>query len=307
MGDRAKSVVELSKQTSLNMASGYTCRQCLRIVPRVRNNGLDQWYRGARLANARLPMIWGRNHSNNSRRNHVLNTGSSRSVQTSASKQASAAQTQQQTQTQRVLRSDNLFHPYSQSPSPHIRQRAAFMMQNALCPHPSHRPSRQSTSPHDSEARKDPNSSTLPPAHARFECPDCGVPVYCSEEHWADDYEKHLEVCDTLRQINEDDHDLVSGRFFPEFASYPGPQDDNFVVNMTNWDTFLYTREFPAINDERSMRQVTRLLTYPVTIASVLHELSPYHIRKGGRLTVEGLKSLSGIILLSESLRGRIN
>ena len=42
------------------------------------------------------------------------------------------------------------------------------------------------------------------------------------------------------------------------------------------------------------MRQVTKLLSYPVTIASVVHELSPYNIRKNGRLTVEGLKSLTG-------------
>jgi splicing suppressor protein 51 len=65
-------------------------------------------------------------------------------------------------------------------------------------------------------------------------------------------------------------------------------------VNMTNWDTLLYTRQFEAINDDRPMRQATRLLTYPVTIASVLHELSPYNIRRGGRLTMEGLKSLTG-------------
>jgi splicing suppressor protein 51 len=32
-----------------------------------------------------------------------------------------------------------------------------------------------------------------------------------------------------------------------------------------------------------------------VTIGSVLHELSPYSIKKEGRLTVEGLKSLSGM------------
>ena len=108
-----------------------------------------------------------------------------------------------------------------------------------------------------------------------------------------DDFEAHLEVCDTIRQINEDDHDLRSGRFFHEF-DYPGPQDDLCMVNMTNWDTFLYTRQFNAVNHDRSMRQVTRMLTYPVTIASVLHELSPYNIRKGGRLTLEGLKSLSG-------------
>lgn len=115
------------------------------------------------------------------------------------------------------------------------------------------------------------------------------------------DYEAHLEVCDTLRQINEDDHDLRSGRFFPEFE-YAGPQMEEAVVNMTNWDTLLYTRNFEAINSDRSMRQATRLLTYPVTIGSVLHELSPYGIRKGERLTAEGLKSISGMSQISNNI-----
>ncbi|ODH50511.1 hypothetical protein GX48_03329 [Paracoccidioides brasiliensis] len=195
-----------------------------------------------------------------------------------------------------LLQPHNLFHSYSNSPSPEIRQRAAFIVQNAFCPHPSHRRTRVPTSPHDSEARKSPEASSdsQPPLHSQFECPDCGVPIYCSEEHWMDDFEAHLEVCDTIRQINEDDHDLRSGRIFSEF-NYPGPQEEESIVNMTNWDTFLYTRQFDAINNDRNMRQVTRLLTYPVTIASVLHELSPYHIRKGGRLTPEGLKSLSAL------------
>ncbi|KAL1958873.1 hypothetical protein VTO42DRAFT_3710 [Malbranchea cinnamomea] len=193
-----------------------------------------------------------------------------------------------------LLQRGNLFHPFSRSPSTDMRRRAAFIKQNAYCPHPSHRQTRLPTSPHDPEVRKSAEAAALPPAHAHFECPDCGVPIYCSEEHWMDDYEAHLEVCDTIRQINEDDHDLRSGRFFYEF-DYPGPQEEDFVINMTNWDTFMYTRQFDAINDDRSMRQVTRMLTYPVTIASVLHELSPYTIRKGGRLTVEGLKSLSAL------------
>ncbi|KAG9979439.1 hypothetical protein KCU72_g22876, partial [Aureobasidium melanogenum] len=64
-------------------------------------------------------------------------------------------------------------------------------------------------------------------------------------------------------------------------------------VNLTNWDTMLYSREFNAINDERSLRQATRLLTYPATVASVLHELSPYNIRN--RLTPEGLKSFTAL------------
>lgn len=192
-----------------------------------------------------------------------------------------------------LLQPNNLFHPFSESPSPEIRRRAAFIKQHAYCPHPSHHQTRMPTGPDDPEARKVAAGSGLPPAHVRFECPDCGIPVSCSEEHWADDYELHLGLCDTLREINEDDHDLRSGRFFPEFE-YPGEQIEEALVNMTNWDTFLYTREFRAINEARSMRQATRLLTYPVTIGSVLHELSPYSIRKGGRLTVEGLKSLSG-------------
>ncbi len=192
-----------------------------------------------------------------------------------------------------LLGPDNLFHPLSRSPIPEIRQRAASTKKHAYCPHPSHQQTRIPTSPHDPEARKVAEVSTQPPAHVHFECPDCGIATYCTDEHWADDYEAHLEICDTLRQINEDDHDLRSGRWFPEF-DYPGPQLDEILVNMMSWDTYLYTRGFEAINEDRSMRQATRLLTYPLTVGSVLHELSPYNIRTGGRLTTEGLKSLSG-------------
>lgn len=168
------------------------------------------------------------------------------------------------------------------------------MKSHAYCPHPDHQQSRMSTGPYDLEARKSRDKSSAPPAHVDFECPDCGLPVYCSEDHWADDYEAHMEICDTLRQANEDDHDLRSGRVFPEFE-YPPPRVEEFLPNMTNWDTYLYTRDYNAINEARSMRQATRLLTYPVTITSILHELSPYNIRRGGRLTVEGLRSLSAL------------
>ncbi|KAM7192534.1 Zinc-finger of mitochondrial splicing suppressor 51 domain containing protein [Rhypophila sp. PSN 637] len=184
---------------------------------------------------------------------------------------------------QPVLGPDDLFHSFTKSPIPEIRQRAAFIKRHASCPHHSHRPGLAAT-----------ETDSLPPQHVDFECPDCGIPVYCSKEHWADDYEAHLQICDTLRQINEDDHDLRSGREFPEFE-YAGQQIEEQLVNMTNWDTFLYTRNFNAINDDRSMRQATRLLTYPITIASILHELSPYSMTPGGRLTVEGLKSFSAL------------
>ncbi|TKX24982.1 hypothetical protein C1H76_2759 [Elsinoe australis] len=190
-----------------------------------------------------------------------------------------------------LLAPNNLFHSFSNSPSPEIRRRAAFMKQNAYCSHPAHQQTRQPDGPIDPEARK---GGSLPPAHVRYECPDCGIPVSCSEEHFVDDYEAHLEICDVLREINEDDHDLRSGRFFTEFE-YPGPQIDEAQINMMNWDTLMYSRQFEAINDERRMRQVTRLLTYPTTIASVLHELSPYSLRGDGRLTSEGLKSFSAL------------
>lgn len=190
-----------------------------------------------------------------------------------------------------ILEPDDLFHPFSSSPTPEIRKRAAFIKHNAYCPHPSHHQTRIATSPLDLESRK--TSSTLPPQHVSFECPDCGIPVYCSEGHWADDYEQHLEICGTLREINEDDHDLHSGRHFAEFE-YPGSQLEEALINLTSWDTLLYTRQFRAISDMRNLRQATKLLTYPTTIGSILHELSPYNIRQGGRLTTEGLKSLSG-------------
>ena len=188
-----------------------------------------------------------------------------------------------------LLLPNNLFHKFSESPSPEIRKRAAFMRQNAWCPHGDHQQTRLVNVDGSPNTQ---TTGTAPPAHVNFECPDCGIPVACCEEHWAEDYEKHLEVCDTLREINEDDHDLRSGRFFPEFE-YPGDQIEEILVNMTNWDTLLYTREFRAINDERSLRQATRLLTYPATVASVLHELSPYDLKN--RLTPEGLKSLSAL------------
>jgi splicing suppressor protein 51 len=189
------------------------------------------------------------------------------------------------------LSEDDLFHPFSSSPVPEFRRRAAFMRQHAYCPHPEHHATKMPTVAPTGEEPQ--STGDMAPAHVDFECPDCGFPVYCTKEHWMDDYENHLKICDTLRQINEDDHDLRSGRVFTE-GNLPDMQLDEAIVNMTNWDTFMYTREFEAINSDRSMRQITRLLTYPITIASVLHEYSPYTFKTGDRLTVEGLKSLSG-------------
>lgn len=62
---------------------------------------------------------------------------------------------------------------------------------------------------------------------------------------------------------------------------------------MANWDVLLYTRGFGSIDTERSRRHISKLLTYPLSIASVLHENSPYTLRNR-RLLPEGLRSLFG-------------
>ncbi|KAM5351362.1 hypothetical protein ACJ41O_004085 [Fusarium nematophilum] len=218
----------------------------------------------------------------------------SRDFSTSAKGQSEAAAANKGPEPTVRLSEDDLFHPFSKSPVPEFRRRAAFMRQHAYCPHPDHKETKLPTvAPKAGDAET--KGGSQPPAHVNFECPDCGLPVYCCEEHWMDDYEKHLEICDTLRQVNEDDHDLRSGRIFHE-GNLPDLQMEDAAINMTNWDTFMYTREFDAVNSDRSMRQITRLLTYPVTIGSVLHELSPYSIKEGGeRLTAEGLKSFSAL------------
>ncbi|KAL5606727.1 hypothetical protein BROUX41_003121 [Berkeleyomyces rouxiae] len=191
------------------------------------------------------------------------------------------------------LEADNLFHSFSNSPIPEIRQRAEYIKNHAYCPEHSHRPMWAPTmAPQPETEKKEPG--TADPKHPSFECPDCGIPLYCNEQHWMEDYENHMQVCDTLRQINEDAHDLHSGRAFPEFA-YSGVQIREAIVNMSDWDNYMYSRDFEAVNSDRSMRHITRLLTYPVTVGSVLHELSPYTLNKNSRLTTEGLKSFSAL------------
>jgi hypothetical protein len=199
-----------------------------------------------------------------------------------------------------LLEPDDLFHHLSKSPIPNMRERGAYMRAHAYCSHPSHSRHRELTSKADPETRK-PISGGLPPAHVSFECPHCGIPVSCSEEHWADDYVEHMHYCDILREANEDDHDLRSGRNFVKDFYLPIPDFEECLTNFTNWDTFFYTRSFDCINNDRSIRHLTKMLSYPITIASVVHELSPYNIKKGGRMTPEGLRSFTGTPILSRS------
>ncbi|KLU84268.1 hypothetical protein MAPG_03313, partial [Magnaporthiopsis poae ATCC 64411] len=80
--------------------------------------------------------------SNHSSRSTPLTACSHGPRQTSAfSSQASAAATSDAPQ-KRVLGADDLFHPFTSSPIPEIRKRAAYIRQHAYCPHPDHRMAR---------------------------------------------------------------------------------------------------------------------------------------------------------------------
>ncbi|CAG8496399.1 8803_t:CDS:2 [Paraglomus brasilianum] len=97
------------------------------------------------------------------------------------------------------------------------------------------------------------------------------------------------EVRAYLRESIEDENYLKNNKNLREFE-FPGAQPYDIEVNMANWDVFLYTRDFPTTDSERSLRHVSKVLTYPITIAAVLHKHGPFTLKN--RLTPEGLKSL---------------
>ncbi|KAF5324765.1 hypothetical protein D9611_004558 [Ephemerocybe angulata] len=177
-----------------------------------------------------------------------------------------------------LLTEDNLFHPFSKSPFPAIRARGEAIKKLAPCPvcH-----SASCAAGHDHS-----------PKAVKFECPDCGWPTHCSEEHWKED-EEHKKYCNRLREANEDEHDLRSGRKLREFE-LPGPQGFEETVSFANWDVFWYTREFPSMDTERSRRHASKLLTYPITIGGALHQYSGITLNNQ-RLTPEGSRSLAAL------------
>jgi mitochondrial splicing suppressor protein 51 len=106
--------------------------------------------------------------------------------------------------TEPILTEDNLFHPFSQSPFPALRARGEAIQTLAPCPVcASHH--------HGVHAH-----TQAQPKAVKFECPDCGWPTHCTEEHWQED-EEHQKYCSRLREVNEDEHDLRSGRRLREF------------------------------------------------------------------------------------------
>lgn len=107
---------------------------------------------------------------------------------------------QQQQETSKVmLEPDNLFHMLSKSPIAELKDRAAIINKYGVCP--------------VCDTHETPEHKKQPV----YECPDCGYPTHCSEEHYHEGHEAHKEICHILREQNEDDHDLRSGRSMVEF------------------------------------------------------------------------------------------
>jgi splicing suppressor protein 51 len=101
-----------------------------------------------------------------------------------------------------LLAQNDLFHPLSQSPFPALVDKANRIKSVSLCP--------TSLEKHDERTR---------PA---FDCPDCGWPTHASQSRWAEGKEEHHEYCGRLREVNEDEHDIRSGRPMNEFENLPG-------------------------------------------------------------------------------------
>ena len=98
----------------------------------------------------------------------------------------------------------NIIYPLSSSPFPDVRARAQSIKNICRCPvcaSHAHVSGRSKTTP----------SQVSQPKLVEFDCPDCGYPTHCSEEHWRKDTE-HRRYCNRLREVNEDDHDIRSRR-----------------------------------------------------------------------------------------------
>lgn len=101
-----------------------------------------------------------------------------------------------------ILEQDNLFHPLSQSPFEALREKGERIRTYAICP---------------VSYEKYHQTKTV-----KYECPDCGFPTHASKEMWEEGHKEHEESCPRLREVNEDEHDLRSGRRVVEYENMPG-------------------------------------------------------------------------------------
>lgn len=163
----------------------------------------------------------------------------------------------------------NRFHPWEESPCTDLRERAMRIKSLAHCP----------------VTGKD----------IQYTCPLSGIPTHHSREAWEMDKNYHQnKIYEKLKKVNIYEHDLRSGRAFPEF-DFPLEQGADKAVSLQNWDLFFYTRQFYSMDTEFELATVTKMLSYPITIGSVLHEFSPYSYNKKGPLSLDGLKSIAAL------------
>lgn len=159
-------------------------------------------------------------------------------------------------------------YKWDESPYEDIRTRAAFIRTKAKCP--------------------------VTKKSVNFVCPHSGIPTHHDEEAWKNDTEYQAKKKHLLRKVNLYEHDLRSGRRFDEFV-FPGALEHDFTTSLSSWDTFFYTRDFNPMNTDFNLAAATKVLTYPITIAALLHKFSPYGLEPKGPLTLEGLRSLSAL------------
>lgn len=168
-----------------------------------------------------------------------------------------------------VEEAERILYKWDESPHEALRMRAAFIRTKALCP--------VSKKPVD------------------YVCPKSGIPTHHDQESWENDKNYHEnKIYEKLKKVNLYEHDIRSGRKFDEFI-FPGQQNSDYTTNLTNWDTFFYTRDFTPMNTEYNLAAATKVLTYPITIAAILYKFSPYSPQPKGTVTYEGMKSLAAL------------
>jgi hypothetical protein len=166
-----------------------------------------------------------------------------------------------------ILSQDNLFHPLSRSPFPAVRARGETIANVAPCPvctseHSHSHASTASDSADPDQPHKHEEGQVKQKKKLAFECPDCGFPTHCSEEHWRADTE-HDRYCSRLREVNEDEHDLRSGRRIREFE-FPGtPPPLSSYTRIPNSDhKFCYYRR-TGLRGSGLILQLGCLLVHP--------------------------------------------
>lgn len=161
------------------------------------------------------------------------------------------------------------FYNWDDSPYEDIRIRSALIKTNALC-----------------RVTKKP---------INFICPLSGIPTHHSKDAWEKDTNYHKnKTYKYLKEVNIFEHIFRSRSSFNEFV-FPKEQLENHLVSFSNWDSFFYTRNFKPMEEDFSMALVTKMLTFPITIASLLHKMNPYMDAKKSPFTYEGLKSLAAL------------